>query len=154
MELTTSSISNILKQSIGKLHFSDIDIEKVERNCFSIRYNSGGIMSAWYGSKLYVKVEQPSNDNLKTIITTTIKTSWLLYLKFYTTLLLGLIGFIFFLISHNPVALFFALLAGIIIPLFYIWIAEINNHSIKDRYIVLIHKELKKIEENKITKHN
>ena len=82
--------SNTLKQSIGKPHFSDIDIKKVERNCFSIRYNSGGIISAWYGSTLYVEVKESSNSDFETVINCKIKVSWLIYLKFFIFLAIGL----------------------------------------------------------------
>ncbi len=154
MELATTSISNILKQSIGKLHFSDIDIKKVERNCFSIRYNSGGIMSAWYGSTLYVEVKESLNSNFETVITCKIKVSWIIYLNFFSLLTIGLGYLIAFFVTKNTIALLNASILMIAIPAFYIWISSINNYAIKDRYLELVHKELRKIEISNEKKHN
>jgi hypothetical protein len=142
-----NAISSILHNASTKIYFSDLSIKKINGKSFSICYNSGGIMSAWYSSTIIVDVNENANNDSNTTISTKIKTSWLLYIKFCSFLLIGLVSLISFLPSLNTKGLLYCTVPFlIVIPIFCIWAAEVNDFGIKDRYLELIHKELRKIE--------
>jgi hypothetical protein len=113
-----SKIISLFEANKKSLTFSDIKIDYLSDNSFSLAYNSGALLSRWYSSKLNGLVNAGNNNSKQTDVTTNIKISWVLYLKFFIFLILGLIYLIASLVTYNKTALLNASILIIAIPAF------------------------------------